>query len=351
MPSILEQYRISDFLEWHDEKKLTLNPEFQRGSVWTPPARTFLIDTILRELPMPKVYLRTVVDIETKVSVREVVDGQQRLRTIIDFAHDRFALTKRAGEFAGFKYSTLSDEQKESFLSYPIAVHQLLNASDADVLEVFSRLNSYSVTLNDAERRHARFQGEFKWAVHRAAQHFDVLWDKYGIVSVRNRVRMLDDSLMSEMLGVLIQGVTDGGQPKINNLYRSVDARFDRDDPVLTSLYEVTDYFIDELADYLDGTDLLSGPHFLMLFAALAHAKVGIPQGELDEGLPARRRALADVEIAKENLLKLAAIIDLDDEPDQFADFWRASSSSTQRIASRRIRFPVYFDALLPEAI
>ena len=80
MASILEQYRISDFLDWHREKRLEINQDFQRGSVWKPAARTFLIDTILRELPVPKVYLRTKIDVVTKKSVREIVDGQQRLK-------------------------------------------------------------------------------------------------------------------------------------------------------------------------------------------------------------------------------------------------------------------------------
>ncbi len=153
MASILEQYRIADFLEWHRKKQLVLNPDFQRGSVWTPAARTYLIDTILRQYPIPKVYLRTIVDVTTQQSVREVVDGQQRLRAILDYANDRFVLSSRAGEFAGLGYSDLETEFKERFLSYPIAVGQLLNANDDDVLEVFSRLNSYSVTLNPAEKR------------------------------------------------------------------------------------------------------------------------------------------------------------------------------------------------------
>jgi len=155
MPSLLEQYRISDFLDWHKEKRLELNPDFQRGSVWTPAARTFLIDTILRQLPIPKVYLRTKINVTTKKSIREVVDGQQRLRAILDFAEDKFALSKRASEFSGKKYSTLTEAEQEIFLSYPIAVDQLVNASTDDVLEVFARLNSYTVTLNGPEKRHA----------------------------------------------------------------------------------------------------------------------------------------------------------------------------------------------------
>ena len=170
MPSILEQYRVSDFLEWHQKKALILNPDFQRGDVWSPAAKTFLIDTILRKLPIPKVSLRTSVDVVSKKSLREVVDGQQRLRAILNFAEDKVALTKRASEYAGKKYSTLTPEEQEGFLSYAIAVDQLLNASTDDVLEVFARLNSYTVTLNPPEKRHGKYQGEFKWAIRNSCK-------------------------------------------------------------------------------------------------------------------------------------------------------------------------------------
>jgi hypothetical protein len=77
MPSILEQYPISDFLEWHQKKTLILNPHFQRRSIWTPVARSYLIDTILRQMPIPKIYLRTKIEVRTRKTIREVVDGQQ----------------------------------------------------------------------------------------------------------------------------------------------------------------------------------------------------------------------------------------------------------------------------------
>jgi hypothetical protein len=349
MATILEQYRISDFLEWYNEKKLILNPDFQRGSVWTPAARSYLIDTILRQLPIPKIYLRTKVDTTTQRSVREVVDGQQRLRAIIDFANDRFALSKRAGEFAGLRYSTLDPDHQEVFISYPIAVGQLLNATDDDVLEVFSRLNSYTVSLNPAEKRHAQFQGEFKWAVRNASRKWHVLWDKYKIVTVRQRVRMQDDSLMAELFGVMLEGVTDGGQPKITGLYQKYDRKFKPDDPVIGHVNKVLDFIVSNLADDLIDTPILNAPHFLMFFAAVALALFDIPEGAMGNKMPKRNKAaLSDLEDARTRLMELAAVIDSDEPVPGYEDFWRASKGSTQRIASRRIRFPVFYKALIP---
>jgi len=56
MAEILEQFRITDFLDWNRQKALEINREFQRRSVWTPAARSYLIDTILRKFPIPKIY-------------------------------------------------------------------------------------------------------------------------------------------------------------------------------------------------------------------------------------------------------------------------------------------------------
>ncbi len=350
--AVPQQYRISDFLEWNEKKQLELNPYFQRRNVWTEQARVFLIDTILRRMPMPKVFVRTRIDLATQRSFREVVDGQQRLRAIFDFAGDRMVLTRRAGEYAGLRYSTLDPESQESFLSYPIAVDQLINASDSDVLEVFARLNSYTLSLTAAELRHAKFQGNFKWAVHAASQHWDRLWTDFRVVSVRGRLRMEDDALMAEMFSTLLRGVTDGGQRKIDELYKVLDSNFPDDSNVPAQVDTVVSYIIDNFADVLTDSPIAGAPHFLMLFAAVAHARIGIPPGDLGALLPPRDpAALSNTGSASENLARLADVLRTDEPPPQWEAFWRASKTTTQRIASRRIRFPIYWRALMPDPL
>ncbi|MFK3845346.1 DUF262 domain-containing protein [Stenotrophomonas sp. NPDC078853] len=346
MPTVLEQYRVADFLEWQQQNRLELNPNFQRGSVWLPQAKSFLIDTILRELPIPKIYLRTRIDVRSRQTVREVVDGQQRLRSIIDFSNDKFPLMKRAGEFAGKRYSDLAEDEKERFLGYSIAVDQLVNASDENVLEVFARLNSYSVALNAPEKRHAQYQGEFKWAVREASQRWAVLWERYNILSVRERLRMQDDSLMAEMLGVLLQGVGDGGQPKIDALYRKYDGAKDLPPDLVQKLDRVLDYFVQNLAEYLLDSPVLRSPHFLMLFAALAHRIVGVPPGEINPMPDLAEDSLKDLDVVRGNLLTLGAYIQGEGVVGRYEDFYLSSTSTTHRISSRKVRFPVFVRAL-----
>jgi Protein of unknown function DUF262 len=58
---------------------------FESGPVWPLGAKSFLIDTILRGIPMPIIFLRQRTNPNTLEPLREVVDGQQRLRTVISF--------------------------------------------------------------------------------------------------------------------------------------------------------------------------------------------------------------------------------------------------------------------------
>lgn len=346
--SILQQYYVHDFINWNQEKVLKLNPDFQRRSVWTPQAKVFLIDTILREMPIPKIYIRTTIDSRTKKSLREVVDGQQRLRAILDFANDKFQLTSRAGDYAGKRYSELPEEAKDLFLTYPLAVDQLVNASDTDVLEVFARLNSYNVSLNPAEKRHARYQGEFKWEVHQASLEWKVLWEDWGLVSARDRLRMGDDTLMAEMYQILLVGVSDGGAEKIDRLYSDYDESFPEKDRIRKQLNNTLEYVSANFADLISSSELRRGTQFLMLFAAFASQLVGIPQGQYDRKIPSV--GLDDLDSVRSRLTEVAASLEDDGHSGKYAGLVAASKGSTQRIATRRVRFAAYLDVVTGSA-
>jgi hypothetical protein len=354
LPSLLEQYPISDFVDWNKQKTLVLNPHFQRRDIWTPAARTYLIDTILRQMPIPKIYLRTKIQSRTRKTVREVVDGQQRLRAILDFVDGKLRLGKHAREFNRVTFSELPEEQQLSFLDYRLAVDQLVNATDADVLEIFGRLNSYNLVLRPPEKRHAKFQGEFKWAIYESAREWKILWDDYKILSVRQRVRMADDSLMAELYGILLDGIGEGDERTLDKLYAKYDKMFppELEQGSQDRLKRTLDRLLEDLGEAIEGP-LASRPHFSVLFAAVAHREVGIPDGII-EAMPDRDEpALADPPTAVANLLRLGEVIQSDAPPEK-ADtksFWQASRAATVRVASRRVRFHFFWRALLPEPI
>jgi hypothetical protein len=78
----------NDFTIFQEKKILVISPKFQRRAVWRAPARSYFIDTILRKMVVPPLYLRTKQDKETKSIIREVVDGQQRVRSVLEFMGD-----------------------------------------------------------------------------------------------------------------------------------------------------------------------------------------------------------------------------------------------------------------------
>ena len=352
---MLEQYTIADILSWMKDKTLIVNREFQRNpSIWPTQAKVYLIDTILRGRPMPKIYLRTQTNVETMRSFREIVDGQQRLMAIQAFANDEFSLRIRDAdleELNGKRYSELDDETKQTFLTYLVPVEQLMNAPDSVVFDVFQRLNTYNYNLSPQELRHGKYHGEFRNAVTSASRRWAFLWDRYDVLTKRARVRMADDELMAQMFGVIIEGVVDSRQSRTERWYKT----FDRDLPehVTPQVDRSLEFVNDNLREVME-TSLSRAPHFLMLFAAIAHALFGIPRGDMGDDMPDQDpRALQDLPMAVSNLTTLSAALDLsgDEIPGRFQAFQLASAGSTQRISTRRVRFRMSYRALFPEPI
>lgn len=278
MSSIPQTYQISDFIEWNNKKQLRLDPDFQRGSVWTQSAKVFLIDTILNDLPMPQVFFRTKIDAARQSSLREVVDGQQRLRSILEFASGKLRLTTKTPRFRGKTYLDLDQDDQERFLSYKVPTVQLINASDADVLEVFARLNSYSVKVTPAELRHAEYSEPVKWAIYHASRDWRDLWDDHKVVSLRDAVRLKNTSVIAELFMTLDNGLGDGGEPAITKYYRS---RKGNEEGYFINIRKEIDAIIEEIlvnlaADFRE-TTFFDSPNFVMLFAAIAHLRGSLP--------------------------------------------------------------------------
>src|SRR5207253_2119358 len=106
-----------------------------RRSVWREKARSFLMDSILRGKPIPKVFIRQIIHPRSKQTIREVVDGQQRIRTILDYLNDLFVVSKfHNADFGGIPFSKLDEGTQKAVLTYEISVDLLSDAPDEEVL-------------------------------------------------------------------------------------------------------------------------------------------------------------------------------------------------------------------------
>ena len=84
---------VADLCQQFKMGSITVNRDYQRSSqVWPTAAKSYLIDTILSGYPIPKLAMYQKLDLANRRSLREIVDGQQRTLTILDFYNDKLKL-------------------------------------------------------------------------------------------------------------------------------------------------------------------------------------------------------------------------------------------------------------------
>lgn len=139
---------------------LILRPSFQRKLVWKKQHKYHFIETILMNFPFPEIYIASSqIDIENLTAQEIVVDGQQRLSTIIDYIRgvNDFEQQNRVTSF-----DKLTVEEKKDFLNYLVTVRDLKNMEYEAITEVFERINSTEYCLNQVEKNNAIYgDGEF----------------------------------------------------------------------------------------------------------------------------------------------------------------------------------------------
>tara|TARA_R110002049_G_scaffold229354_4_gene401442 strand:- start:1328 stop:2389 length:1062 start_codon:yes stop_codon:yes gene_type:complete len=283
-------YSIADFLEWDGSNLLDLSPKFQRRSVWTRAAKSFLIDTILRGKPMPKVLLTQ--DLVGKKNLRTVVDGQQRIRTILEFLSGSFTvLSSHNSTYSGKVFGDLDEEIQAAILQYEIGVDLLYNVSLEDMLDIFARINTYSVTLNTQEKLNAKYLGVFKTIAYELGHRYVNYMLNSGVLTEKSVSRMGEAQLASDILVALVGGVQT--VKNIEKYYKEYEDMESVPENVQSSieLYKSSMKFIGAIYPPQDlKSTNWSRPHwFYTLFTCVAHSQRGLaglegaPRPELDD--------------------------------------------------------------------
>jgi hypothetical protein len=331
-------YSISDILEWDRNNQLELNPKFQRRSVWTDNARSYLMDTIIRGKPIPKIFLRQKINPSTKTAVREVVDGQQRLRTILSFVKDGFQVSKKQNSrYGGFFFSQLDqidDQIQTNILNYEISADLLTNLPDEEILDIFTRLNSYSVVLNEQEKINADHFGPFKTIADEIAHRYNNNWLKNRILSDAQIIRMGDVSLVADLLIAMIEGIKSKKQLKF--YYDLYEKQFSCDVEELSRQFDAVMQIISDIfPESLSNTEFRRVHIFYSLFTTIYHLEFGLK----NIGNPAKHLNMKEYPRIRSLLEEVETIFDaedikqLEDEQAQFLeDSRRATTDATVRI-------------------
>ena len=315
---------IQDLINLKRADELDLNPWYQRRSDWTTPQKAYLINTIFEQKPVPSLYIRHSLDIDHERSIKEIVDGQQRIRSILEYVSDQFPARHPAHE-QNVKYSDLTRKEKETFRMTSLSVGYLLGASEVDVIDIFGRLNSVSKTLNLQEKRNARFSGEFKqFCLGQAALRVH-LWRDLGIFTANDIARMQEVQFVSELVIGLLHGLTDYSVKAIDEIYARFDAVFD-DRAILGDRMEgIFSQVAAVDPSAVRDTIFSRSPLFYTLFLVLATMSKPPSSKALAEGL---------FHIDK----SFNSDTPLPDRPPADADFFVACTSNMHRIKSRKVR-------------
>ena len=329
-------YSISDFIEWDNNGVLELSPDFQRRSVWTEKAKSYLIDTILRGKPMPKIIITQ--RLEGIKNIRVVVDGQQRLLAILGYYNGDFKISKAHNkELAQFTYDNLPDDLDKEFLKYEL----LFDTPYAEILDIFARINSYTVKLQPQEIYNAKYLGYFKQLVYSTGFTYVNYFIGAGILTKAQITRMAEANLSADLIVALVDKVqsnksVEAFYKKYEDEHGGLEGITEKFDQILTYINEL--YRPEELKE----TNYSRVPLFYTLFTTIGHLIFGIngldPQYQIGITLEHTGKIRVILDDISASYDTISDSINDPNYPLDFKEFINASRRGTTDSAMRIVR-------------
>jgi hypothetical protein len=259
-------YNISLFKKLNDDGLLNMKPLFQRDIVWTDKQKSYLMDSVLRGYPIPEIYLQEQIS-TTGESKFIVVDGQQRISSILAYINDEYAIDESESEtWANFEFSDLSESDKKNFFGYKFIVRLLPEMDDEEIRAIFKRINKNNVALNKQELRHATYSGAFISLINDISDRS--YWQELGIFSQAKIRRMLDAEYISEMAIAFLNG-HQNKKDKLDYYYTMYEDSFD-DNEILSNTFDTVCNEIIKMLPNIRKTRWNKMVDFYTLFLVLA---------------------------------------------------------------------------------
>lgn len=288
-------YKVADFISWKKKGGLVLSPYFQRRSVWNKGAKSFLIDTVYKGLPIPIIFLRDRgIDKITYEPIREVIDGQQRLRTLISYiapgllddfnpVQDEFLVRKTHNkELAGKPFALLDEDIQNRIRNYEFNVHILSsNVDDRDIIQIFRRMNSTNYALKKQEILNSQYFGEFKTSQYDLATEQLVQWRVWKTFTETDISRMQEVELTSEMTISLIEKKVMGKSTSlIESYYKKFDENYPKreivEDRFRTTIEIITRNFPGNRNDFVFYKKTIFYTFFMAIYDLLYGISIGV---------------------------------------------------------------------------
>lgn len=189
------EWDLKTLIDNYNLNLINLNPPYQRGDIWSGPSKKRLIESIKLKYPLPIFFLY-----EREKDKYEMVDGQQRTRTIIGYAKGFFSDTNK---------ETIEQTNTNFFFNeYKIAICLITEAEEGEIEDFYYRVNKFGSKLNRPEILKAQFAStSLHNLVERIAnsQQFHSL----GLFSEATLNRLADIDFIGELLTLIKYGITD----------------------------------------------------------------------------------------------------------------------------------------------
>lgn len=162
---------LAEFHRWSQTGKLIIDPEWQRQYVWDRRRASKLIESFLKNIPVPVVYLA-----KNREGKYEVIDGLQRLTSVFDFFENKYSLSglELLRDLNGMLFRDLSDRQHNKLQDATLRTFELSPLTHKDLMFIiFERLNTGGMALNDNEIRNCLFRGTLNALIRELAENDD----------------------------------------------------------------------------------------------------------------------------------------------------------------------------------
>ncbi|WP_226565185.1 DUF262 domain-containing protein [Shewanella chilikensis] len=338
-------YSIGEILEALDRKDIIVNKNYQRSSgLWPDGPCSYFIDTILEGFPFPKIYMYEYINRTERKTKKELVDGQQRITTIRRFYNNEFSI-RGDSKYKGMKFEDLDDDLQEKFLSYTVSADVIRNATRSEILQMFRRMNAYTLPLNNAEKRHSSFIGEFKWFINEVSDSLNEFFTEFGVFTDRQIVRMGDAEFISDCIIAMEKGIVSASPSELNKIYSYYDDKFDNREKYFDILNEVFGFIESEL-EPLRNTFMMKPYALHSLVTALIHAKFGINSITKKYNITPIGTFTVSPFKSLETLQELAGAHESKEIDGVYSKYVWGTESSTNKIARREARVLTILAAL-----
>lgn len=202
-----KEISIKKLIKLRSKNKIITQPYFQRSLVWAEHSKAHFIESILLGYPVPEIYVYKEY-IGESVSFG-IVDGQQRISSLFSFLDDEICLDKIESEkFDGEKFSTLSPTEQDKFKKYKFAFVVIEQDDKTQIIDMYRRINKYTVNLNEQEIRKAAYHDYDYLRVATVLSNHD-FFEQGKLFTPRRRQRMNDIEYVSELMCILFDGIQD----------------------------------------------------------------------------------------------------------------------------------------------